>query len=198
MHACLFGLNYRALAKNEADMNEWHKTLKGMSDIEGECIIYDLPVNSNPSQFIGIIKKEKPDVVVVDYIGLMKSSTRTNEDWLNQLEIANELRGLAKRQKVAVITASQLNRDGVRRGQTASFTDTSRSFQITHPCSFVFRIWTDGGNVFNIYTEKTNDAPKTSIELSINWEIMRIFDNGGKPGHVSYAQKEDELWNQSL
>lgn len=57
------------------------------------------------------------DLLVVDYIGIMKPSKRSTSVAAHSLytmgkEIAEQLRDLAKAREIAVVTASQMNRDG--------------------------------------------------------------------------------------
>ena len=57
-----------------------------------------------------------PDVVVVDYIGIMQSVKEGTSDWQEQGFIAEELRKLARDLNIPIITASQLNRDKKDKG----------------------------------------------------------------------------------
>jgi len=53
----------------------------------------------------------KPDLLVVDYLGIMKSIDKSTSDWQAQLAIAEELRCLGRVKNIPVLSAVQLNRD---------------------------------------------------------------------------------------
>jgi replicative DNA helicase len=55
-----------------------------------------------------------PDVIIVDYLELMRPSIETNAEYQAQQIIARDLRGLAMEMKVMVWTATQTNREGRR------------------------------------------------------------------------------------
>lgn len=174
LHACLLGLDYTSLIKHTINLEDYDRALKELKQFPGNCKIVDLPIHSTASQFIPLVKEYKPDVMIIDYIGLMKALSKQSQDWLDQMEIANELKGLARSQKIPIITAAQLNRGGVAKKENASFIDSSRSFQITHPCSFVFRIFNFEDGTFQITTEKTNDSPPARVTLAVDFSKQII------------------------
>lgn len=53
----------------------------------------------------------KPDLIVIDYIGIMQSVKEGTADWQEQGFVAEELRKLARDFNIPFVTASQLNRD---------------------------------------------------------------------------------------
>jgi replicative DNA helicase len=53
----------------------------------------------------------KPDILVVDYLGIMRSIDKKQADWQEQLAVAEELRRIGRVRKIPIITAVQLNRD---------------------------------------------------------------------------------------
>lgn len=52
----------------------------------------------------------RPDIVFVDYLGLLDSSEKISEDWLKLGVIAGKLHEFARANNVCVVTAAQLNR----------------------------------------------------------------------------------------
>jgi len=53
----------------------------------------------------------KPDLLIIDYIGIMKSIDNSNADWQEQLAIAEEVRSISRTKKIPILSAVQLNRD---------------------------------------------------------------------------------------
>lgn len=68
---------------------------------------------------IEISHKFVPDIIVIDYIALMRLRADTYTQSLNQLAVA--LRGLAVRRNAAIVTAAQGNRESESAGRTESF-----------------------------------------------------------------------------
>ena len=58
-----------------------------------------------------IMHQFDPDVLIVDYIGLMKANERQKSDHEEQALVVEELRAIARTYKIPVITPVQLNRD---------------------------------------------------------------------------------------
>jgi len=53
----------------------------------------------------------KPDLLIVDYLGIMKSIDNTKADWQAQLAVAEQLRGISRTKNIPILSAVQLNRD---------------------------------------------------------------------------------------
>lgn len=76
----------------------------------------------------------KPDLVVVDYIGIMQSIDKTDSDWKEQSAIAQQLRLLARRKSLGVLSAVQLNRDKKAKGVKK----IARSYELAAHCDALF------------------------------------------------------------
>jgi replicative DNA helicase len=87
------------------------------------------------------------DLLVVDYIGIMKPSKRANSISQHSLytmgkEIAEQLRDLAKSRSIAVVTASQMNREGYS-SRDASMTNVAGSAGLNDTADFMITITQD-------------------------------------------------------
>jgi replicative DNA helicase len=71
----------------------------------------------------------KPDLVVVDYLGLLKSSMKGGERWERLADSGEELRGLGGELEIPVFSAHQLSRAGGK-AKAASGSDTAGSIEI--------------------------------------------------------------------
>lgn len=89
-----------------------------MSDLKGNLIIKEYPTkNCTVETIVSHIERErslgnKPDLVLLDYLDLLRFSSKYTELRHNLQNATEEMRGVAKRYDVAVWTASQTNRDG--------------------------------------------------------------------------------------
>lgn len=87
------------------------------------------------------------DLLVVDYIGIMKPAKRNGSFKDHTLytlikEVAEQLRDLAKSKNIAVVTASQLKRDGYE-NKEASMKDVAGSVGLNDTADFVITITQD-------------------------------------------------------
>lgn len=88
------------------------------------------------------IKKDfTPQILVVDYINLMRSDRFSDSNSYTIVKaIAEELRGLAVEYKIAILTGTQVNRGGG--GSTnISMTDIAESYGLPMTCDFLWAIW---------------------------------------------------------
>lgn len=76
--------------------------------------IVDIPRGANVDQLEEIYNQVRetfiPDVVVVDYLGLLESNSFDGDDWLKLGKIAGELHEFARMYNFALLSAVQLNR----------------------------------------------------------------------------------------
>jgi replicative DNA helicase len=69
-----------------------------------------------------------PDLVIVDYLDILKPGYRSGDKYEDQGSIGEELRALAGKHRVPVVTASQVNRQGAGK-QVIGGGDVSGSFE---------------------------------------------------------------------
>jgi replicative DNA helicase len=98
------------------------RTEEGASDC-GNLFVKSLPSTTTVIEIESLLQEIKRtkgisiDLLVVDYLGIMKPAKRVNSYTDGNLytmgkEVAEQLRDLARYHEIAVLTASQLNRDG--------------------------------------------------------------------------------------
>jgi len=115
-----------ALAKMDADHPVYNTRADIMDGYGGSLLIIELPGNETSAMDIASHLQrleemgEFPDLVLVDYADLMKSSRRSSrrsERWQELGAIYEELRQLGADWDVPVWTASQANREGLKSAQ---------------------------------------------------------------------------------
>jgi len=124
-----------------------------------------------------------PDVIFIDYINLMNSYRMTGKNsnsYTIVKSIAEELRGLAVETNTVIITATQVNRDGIS-GDEVGLNKVSESAGLPHTTDFFCGLYQtehqrEQGMIIakplkNRYSEYVN----TKHALGINYELMKIY-----------------------
>lgn len=122
----------------------------------------------------------KPDLVVIDYIGIMSPNTPGESDWLAMGKVSAELHEFARVYDVPVITGSQVNRPPKDGRADYSTNRIARSDTITHNANIILqiasredeRLRTD----MEIHIVKIRDAEPGSFILSKNFSRMKVWD----------------------
>lgn len=119
-----------------------------IENYDSEFEIVDIPrgvtVENIEERFLeSVTKGHRPDVVVVDYLGLMSAPDIQGDDWLKLGEIAGKLHEFARAQNVVVLTAVQLNRPkGKDPNDIIGLHRIGRSSNIMHHASIGIQIET--------------------------------------------------------
>ncbi|MFA5023373.1 MAG: DnaB-like helicase C-terminal domain-containing protein [Patescibacteria group bacterium] len=121
------------------------------------------------------------DIVVVDYIGIMKSSSEQTSDWLALGNIAEELHEFARVYQIPVITATQVNRPKDPSKQQYSTDRVARSDMIPQNANIILQIGNRGDDEYTrldmpIYITKMRDGEKGSFTLMKDFAKMRVVD----------------------
>lgn len=127
---------------------------------------------------------KKIDVVVIDYINIMNNWRNPNSEntYLKIKQLAEDLRAMAKRLDIAIVTATQVNRDAID-ASDASMKDTSESTGLLHTVDGLFAIVQNtmlkSNNKYKIKTLKNRDGGYvgTSILFDISYPLMRIVQD---------------------
>lgn len=126
---------------------------------KAELIIKEFPpkgANINTfNAFINTLCKErgkdwKPDVIIVDYLNLVGAAGGADDENMYQegLKVSEQLRALSYRWKAPVLTAVQINREGMKNEDGPDMENISQSSGIAHTADFMFGIHRDdAGNI---------------------------------------------------
>lgn len=92
---------------------------------------------------IRIKKNFKPQIVIVDYINLLRSDRYTEGgSYFIVKAIAEELRGLAVEYEIALLTGTQVNRGGAG-SSDIDMTDIAESYGLPATADFLWAIWSN-------------------------------------------------------
>lgn len=128
----------------------------------------------------------KPDVVIVDYIGIVKPEVRySGRNDLEIGEITKELRFLGKKYGFGTISGAQINREGIRRmrkekvgstGGGAGGDDLKGSGELSADADFIFALFPpEGDNMMKCQTVKTRyGSPNSVFSLYFNGATCKI------------------------
>lgn len=140
-----------------------------------KALLYELKIKKN---FI-------PDIVMIDYINLAKSSTHryTNaKDWLQAEKISEEFRAIGVEYNVAVVSPTQFNREGID-SLDPELSDTGKSMGPTFVSDLMFAMistkeFEEEGKIL-IKQLKNRYSPLhryNKFFMGINRSHMRLFD----------------------
>ena len=178
------GVSMAKALRGKLDQSEWVKVWKAKKKIDEAEIYIDDNAMNTPSQVLSKcrkLKREKGlDLIVIDYLGLMKSDTKADSRQNEVAEISRNLKLLAKEVEVPVLSLCQLNRSVEGReekdGKPAKpmLSDLRDSGSIEQDADMVWFIHRDM-SVKEIKESKTGDY---TAEI-----IIAKFRNG-QPGSV--------------
>lgn len=137
-----------------------------------EFEIVDIPrgvtVQDIEDRFLdSVARGVKPDIIVVDYLGLMQDPKSDGDDWLRLGNISGELHELARMYDIVMLSAVQLNRPSTRKPEDAiGMHRIGRSSLIMHHASIGVQI----------ETRKDEDAMK-----DLKYHVIK--NRNGERGH---------------
>ena len=119
-----------------------------------------------------------PDVIVIDYLELMRPVRDNQHEYQAQQRIAEELRGLAMEMKVLVWTATQTNRQG-RAVKIITDAELGDSYGKIRTCDFAVSLNQneeefDNGTMRAYVVKSRNGRPRFSVPMKIDYNILKM------------------------
>lgn len=156
-------VNSHKILTGALDADDWDKMAMSASRLMESVMYIDDQAAVSPLHVRKIcrqIQKESGlDLVIVDYLQLMKAGTRVLSREQEISEISRSMKALAKEFKVPVIALSQLNRDLERRpNKRPMMADLRESGAIEQDADLILFIYRD-----EVYNEETEDAGVAEI-----------------------------------
>lgn len=112
------GLDYwklKHLDLEEVALDSWRETAGKIQHKECDITVIDSIRDCTPNHVFAETIRHQPDVVFVDYVGLMKSGTpvsRGAQQWQTLTEITRDLKQNARTLGIPIVAAAQTNRSG--------------------------------------------------------------------------------------
>lgn len=185
--ACIGELYYAQIRDgllSQEDKEKYAKILKFQAKYKKNFYVVDLPkgcsVRDVEVKFLEVSDNIfKPDMVVVDYLGIM-SSNGGDSDWLALGKISEELHEFARVHNVVTLTAAQANR-APKEAKVKYNTDrVGRSDLISHNANVIMQIERrDDEDIridMNVHLTKVRDGSRGMFVLSKDFAKMKVRD----------------------
>ena len=168
----------------EDDKRKYFKALKFQKEYNKELYIVDMPKGATTREielkYLEICEtKFKPDLIVIDYLGIMSSNDSTGSDWQDLGIISAELHEFARVYEISVLSGSQVNRtkDGSERYDTSRI---ARSAVIPTHANIIIQIGCRSDEYLRtdmpIYIIKMRDGERDQFTLSKDFARMKVVD----------------------
>ena len=154
---------------------------------KGRLIIKEFPTGTaNVNTVRGLLtqlhlhKDFKPDVIIVDYLELLRPNRIIESEYMAQQRIAEELRGLAMEQNALVWTATQCNRSAKHRDLITD-AELGDSYGKIRPADFAISLNQtqeeyDKGQM-RVYVMKARDSKANYVvPITIDYTTLRMED----------------------
>lgn len=185
--SCMAGIFYNEIrdgSLSTEDKSKYFDVLNFQFKYQKYFHIVDMAKGATPREielkYLEICEtKGKPDLVIIDYIGIMSPNEQGEADWLALGKIAAELHEFSRVYEVPVVTGSQVNRP--KEGKTSHGTDRiARSDTITHNANIIIQIDCRDDEYTRtdmpIFIIKMRDGEKGAFTLSKDFRKMKVID----------------------
>lgn len=153
--------------------------------MKGDMIVFDYPAGAcsvaEIERQLNRLQVEKGitvDLLVVDYLDLIRHDSKSTDEWIPQQDTARKLRALAKVRQIPVITASQINRSGAKK-EIAQSTDKAGSWGVVAEVDGCLTIGASPKGKQNervLFLSDFRNAPPACIRLKTNYGMGRFFE----------------------
>jgi len=121
-----------------------------------------------------------PDVIIVDYLELLRPVRENQHEYQAQQRIAEELRGLAMETKVLLWTATQTNRQG-RAVKIITDAELGDSYGKIRTCDFAVSLNQseqefDEGHMRAYVVKSRNGRPRFTVPMTIDYHVLKMSE----------------------
>jgi replicative DNA helicase len=140
-------------------------------------------------------KNFKPDVIVIDYINLLKPSTKNLNSYESVKETAEQLRALSFKYNLPIVTASQLNR-GAFNTASPGMEGISESIGLAATCDVIASLWQEDEDkelgIINLSMQKNRfGANYGNCTFKVKYETLTL--NEVNPDHFSAENTQQAI-----
>jgi replicative DNA helicase len=140
------GIKSEKLRTGELDADEWTRLAQAGDNLSKANIYFDeTSAITVPEMKAKLRRMKKVDLVIIDYLGLMKSAKATENRVQEVSEITRNLKIMAKELKVPVIACAQLSRGTETKGKShkPALSDLRESGSIEQDADIVLFLYRD-------------------------------------------------------
>jgi len=144
MAASLDHKKMRQLNLPDEQMENWRDVAERVRETTHDIPVIDDVRDCTPNHVFAETVKHKPDIVIIDYLSLMKSSygsSRNVSIWQIVSEITRDLKQNARTLKIPIFAAAQTNRSGAKDG--AELDNIGNSISIVQDSDIVLGLHAD-------------------------------------------------------
>lgn len=133
----------KQLDLSDEQMDDWRKHAEEVKNSVADIPVIDSIRNCTPDHIFAEAVRHSPDLIVVDYISLMRSSrsSRGASQWQSITEITQDLKQIARTLKIPILAAAQTNRSGGKEG--AELDNIGSSISIVQDSDIVIGLFAD-------------------------------------------------------
>jgi len=177
---------------NVDEQRRYLQMLKDMSKRKNHFVVADLPRSCSSLYLESQLSRYdfKFDLIIIDHQGLMvpRARQKQSQDWNDQMDIAREIKELARAYDAPVISIFQIRRPQVEKNgkkRKMSLSDIARGYYITYHADFIFGLDRLSNNELLIESTKTRDGPPLRLSAYIDYSKMFVANISDSPVPVS-------------
>jgi len=163
---------------------------KARNQVQGKFIVKEYATKGGNvnnlrslSKELKLKKKFTPDIIYIDYLGIMASATsnRTDNTYTEIKRITEEVRGLAVELGIPIVSAIQTNRDGFG-NDSLSLSNASDSIGTVYTADLVIAVTQseslreDGKYLWTLQKNRYGEN-QTSLPIRVNYPKMRLSND---------------------
>jgi replicative DNA helicase len=129
----------------DSENDRFIKAMESLKQRQNMFYIVDDPTCSAMSvaaKFEELNSKNKIDLLIIDYLGIMKPRKASGQKWEDLGQIALDVRHIARQQNIPVLTAMQVKQEAIKNGKNPVYnmTDMANSFMVIHHADTVLSL----------------------------------------------------------
>lgn len=191
MAASLDYAKIKQLQLPENQIDNWRKTADEIADKAHDIPVIDSIRGCTPDHVFAETVRHKPDLVLIDYLSLLRSSrpSRHTSMWQSLTEITQDLKQNARTLGIPIIAAAQTNRSGGKEG--ADLDNIGYSLSVVQDSDIMIGLFADDEmkdrKEMEIRLNKNRDGRLGKFMArwdhdSMQFRQLTIKDKFGKPG----------------
>jgi len=167
----------------EREVEQWEKR-PGL----GKLIVQAFPIRTlKVSELTRVLRRYEAqgitfDLIVVDYLGIMKPEQHYNDKRFGLAEIGQDLRAMATVFNAAVLTAYQTNREGTKKAQrnVSDGTDAADDYEVVRTADALITLNADedmrqNGEILLYFSEMRNAESGIKLRFGCDFTCMRFL-----------------------
>lgn len=157
-------------------------------EFSGKLVIKEFPTSTATTNTIRALLTQlanyeefSPDLIIIDYLELLRPTREIQHEYQAQQRIAEELRGLAMENSILIWTATQTNRMG-RMVKVITDAELGDSYGKIRTCDFAVSLNQteeefDEGLMRAYVIKSRNGRPRFIVPMSVNYSTLRMQQN---------------------